>query len=183
MAGGRGSTVEGPKSADVVLVGRFSLQDHNDDDAGTGSTRSTSSGIASSDGTGITGVGSLGGAEALNPLLTAPRITSSSSFARLLTTGGVDGNACNSAAISAGGWSTSLNTKRLESTYLKNVNQSVTAPTHPRTETCTLYSRPLRAQRGPARRARRGRPPAGRPARRRHQEPLYSTAVLACPTR
>lgn len=125
MAGVRGCTVVGPKSADVVLVGRSLLQDHNDDDAGARSTRSTSSGIASSDGT--TGVGSLGAAGVLSPLLTAPRITSSSSFARLLTTGGVDGNACNSAAISAGGCSTSLNTKRLESTYLKKtpINQSL----------------------------------------------------------
>jgi hypothetical protein len=80
------------------------------------------SGVASDD---TAGVGSLSAAGPLSPFFTASRMTSSNSFARLLTTGGVDGNACRSPAISAGGCSASLNTKRFESTYLNTINQSM----------------------------------------------------------
>src|SRR5258707_14776851 len=123
MDGGRGNTAASPKSDDIVLVGRGLLRDHNEDEAGAGAgsseetpTSFLDSGLGSDD---TAGVGSLGAAGPLSPFLTASRMTSSNSFARLLTTGGVDGNACRSAAISAGGCSTSLNTKRFESTYLE----------------------------------------------------------------
>ena len=158
------------------------LQDHNEDDAGAGGSEEAStsildSGVASDD---TARVGSLGAAGPLSPFLTAPRMTSSNSFARLLTTGGVDGNACRSAAISAGGCSTSLNTKRFESTYLET--PSTLAARNER-KPLTQCSRPPRAQCGPATRARRGRPRVGRWARRRCRASVCSTDALACPTR
>ena len=64
-------------------------------------------------------VGPLGVAGPLRPFFTASRMISTKSLACLLTTDGVDGNVCRSAAISPGGFSTNLNTKQFESTYLE----------------------------------------------------------------
>ncbi len=101
-----------------MLVGKGLLRDHNEDDAGAGAGYSEETSESSLDSDTVR-VGPSGAAGPLSPFFTASRMTSSSSFARLLTTGGVDENACKSAVISAGGCSTNLKTKRFDNTYLE----------------------------------------------------------------
>ena len=71
----------------------------------------------------MAGVGPLGMAGPLRSFFTVSRMMSTKSLVRLLTTGGVDGNVCRGVAISAGGFSTNLNRKKFERTYLETNHQ------------------------------------------------------------
>lgn len=124
IGGGQDVTIAVPNNDEVAAVGSALLRDHSEDCGGTGAAGaneiSTSivldSKMVSED---TAGGGSEGcSIELFSTFFTASRMTLSSSLARLLTTGGVDEKAWRSAAISPGGCSASLNTRRFESTYL-----------------------------------------------------------------
>ena len=118
---GRDASIVAPNSDEVAAVGRALLRGQSEVGSGTGivDANGTSTSILF-DPTAASAWGdSLDSSDApLSPFFTALRITSSSSLARLFTTGGVDENAWKSAAISAGGCSTNLNRKRFDNTYL-----------------------------------------------------------------
>jgi hypothetical protein len=122
--GGQDASVVVPNNDEVAAVGSGLLRDHSEDCGGIGpegvNEISTSILFDSKTVSEDTAGGDFLGCSiaSLSPFFTASRMTSSSSLARLLTTGGVGENAWRSPAISAGGCSTSLNTKRFDSTYL-----------------------------------------------------------------
>ena len=107
------------KSDDII---RGLLRYDNEDDAGAEATCSQKHALLDSIIADMAGVGPLGVAGPLRPFLTASRMISIKSLARLLTTGGVNGNVCRSVAISTGVF-TNLNRKKFERMYLETNHQ------------------------------------------------------------